>query len=57
MRFMILIILFDFIHVLHIKRTYCTKNEYFYTHILFTTIYYYKNRDLIITIILSRKSI
>jgi hypothetical protein len=31
-----LIILFDFIQVLHLKRSYSTKDYYFFTHILFT---------------------
>jgi hypothetical protein len=36
---MYLIILSDFMKVLHIKRRHPTKNEYFSMYILFTTIY------------------
>jgi hypothetical protein len=39
MRFMDLIMIFDFIQVLNILRKHYTKNEYFCMHILFTTIY------------------
>jgi hypothetical protein len=39
MRFIHLIMLFDFIQVLNILRKHPTKNEYFCMHILFTTIY------------------
>jgi hypothetical protein len=39
MRFMNLIILYDFILVLHIKRKHSTKDDYFSTYNLFTIIY------------------
>jgi hypothetical protein len=34
-----LIMLSDFMQVLHVKRRHPTKNEYFTMHIIFTTIY------------------
>jgi hypothetical protein len=43
MRFMNLIILFDFIKVLHINRSLSTKDEHFSKHILFTMIYLLTN--------------
>jgi hypothetical protein len=46
MIFMILIILYDFIHVLNIKRRLYTKDEYFSTHMLLTTIYLLQEQKL-----------
>jgi hypothetical protein len=39
MRYINLTVLFDFIQVLISKREHSTKDEYFSSHILFTTIY------------------
>jgi hypothetical protein len=41
-----LIILSDFMQILHIKRRHPTKNEYFPMHILFTTIYLMQEHKL-----------
>jgi hypothetical protein len=46
MRFMHLIIFYDFMQVIHIKRRHPTKNEYFPRHILFTTIYLLQKHKL-----------
>jgi hypothetical protein len=37
---------YDFIQVIHIKRSYSTKYDYFCTHILFTTIYLQQRQKL-----------
>jgi hypothetical protein len=47
MRFMNIIMLFDFIRVLNILRKHHTKNEYFCMHILFTIIYLLYKQELI----------
>jgi hypothetical protein len=39
MRFICLIILYDFMQLLNSIRKYTTKNEYFSRHIIFTPIY------------------
>jgi hypothetical protein len=46
MRFMHLIMFFDFMQVLHIRSRHPTKNEYFPMHILFTTIYLLQEQKL-----------
>jgi hypothetical protein len=46
MRFMNLIMLFDFIQVLNILRKHPTKNEYFPMHIVCTTIYLLQEQEL-----------
>jgi hypothetical protein len=46
MRFMILIMLFDFIHVLLSKRKFPTKDEYISKYILFTIIYLLQEQKL-----------
>jgi hypothetical protein len=38
--------IYDFLHVLHIKMSYSTKDHYFSTHILFTTIYLLQQQTL-----------
>jgi hypothetical protein len=43
---MILIMLFDFIHVLNIKRTHYTKNYYLSNHNLFTVILFTISKKL-----------
>jgi hypothetical protein len=40
-----LIMLYDFIKVLNIKRRLSTKGEHFSEYILFTMIYFLQNRD------------
>jgi hypothetical protein len=45
MRFMNLIMLFDFIQVLNSTREFATKNYYIPMHILFTTIYLLKEHE------------
>jgi hypothetical protein len=46
MRFMHIIIFYDFMQVLHIKRMHPTKNEYISKHILFSTIYLLQKQEL-----------
>jgi hypothetical protein len=38
--------LFDFMQVMHLTRKHSTKNEYFSTHILFTTIYLQQKKEI-----------
>jgi hypothetical protein len=46
MAFLHLVMFYDFMQVLHIKRRHHTKNEYFTVHILFTIIYLLQEHKL-----------